>query len=83
MPILKFVWKWILVCQKTLSDISNNLVNNIVNIGLLSNNNYVDNNVDIDAKAKSNLDENMTGNNNNDLFKKHSMINIEKLFQQG
>lgn len=46
---------------------------------LLGDNNlkYIDNNIDMDVKAKSNLDEDMTGGN---LHKKNSGINIENLF---
>lgn len=39
---------------------------------------YIDNNIDIDIKVKSNSNKDMTNNN---LFEKNSRINIKDLFQ--
>lgn len=81
MLILKLGQQWSLVCQKTLPDISNNLVGNTADADLLDDNNYADGNIDKDAKAKSNPDKNMTGKDNNDFCKKDPVTNIEELFQ--
>ena len=40
---------------------------------------YIDSNINMDTKAKSNPDEDMTDKN---LLKENSRINIEDLFQQ-
>ena len=64
---------------------SNNLLgndllsNDLLGNDLLGDNSfaYIDSNIDMDTKAKSNSDEDMTGNN---LLKENSGINIEDLF---
>ena len=60
---------------------SDNLLgNNLLGDDLLDDNSplYINNNIDINTKATSNPDEDMTSNN---LLKKNSRINIEDLFQ--
>lgn len=82
MPILTPNWQWSLVYQKTLLVTSNNLINEIVYASLLDDKNYANNNIDINTKVKSNLDNNTTGKNNNIFCKNDFTIYIEKLFQQ-
>ena len=41
--------------QKAFSDTSENSVGDTANTGLIGDNNYADGNIDIDAKAKSNI----------------------------
>ncbi len=63
-------------------DASNNsLGDDLLNDDLLSDDSptYIDSDIDMDTKAKSNLDEDMTGNK---VLKKNSGINIKDLFQQ-
>lgn len=65
---------------KVFSDTSDNSISDIADADLLSDDNYADSNIDIDAKAKSNSDENITGKSNDDLCKKNPVTNTEKLF---
>lgn len=81
MPIFKPVRRRSVACQKALSDTSNNLVGDTANAGLLGYDDYADGNIDMDVKAKSNPDKNMTGKNDDNLCKDDSVINIEELFQ--
>ena len=55
-------------------DISNNLVGDNAESGLLSNNNAVDGNTNMDTKAKSNPDNNMTSKDDNDFCKDNFII---------
>lgn len=70
-----------LACQKIFLDIFDNLVSNNINANLLSDNNFVNGNINIDTKIKSNLDENMTAKHNKDFCENDSVTNIEELFQ--
>ena len=81
-PILTFNHRQSLACQKTFSDISNNLLDDNTKSGLLGDDNAIDGDVDMDTKAKSNLDDNKTGKNDKDFYKNDPIINIEDLFQQ-
>lgn len=67
--------------QKSISKYSNNLIDESAGGNLLGNNNlaYINSDIHINTKVKSNLDENMTGDN---LHKKYSEMNIKNLFQQ-
>ena len=79
-PILTLGWQWRLAHKKILSDIFDNSVGGTADAGLLDDNNYVDSNINRNAEAKSNLDENMTGKDNDDFCKKDPKTNIEELF---
>lgn len=68
--------------RKIFSDTSNNLIGNNAESGSLSDDNSVDGNVDIDTEMKSNLDDNMTGKNDDDFCKDDLIFNIKDLFQQ-
>ena len=81
MSILTFNQQRSLVCQKTFLDTSNNLLGDNAESGLLGDNNAVDDNIDMDTKAKLNLDYNMTSKNDKNFCKNDPMINIEDLFQ--
>lgn len=81
MPILTPSQWQSLARQKTFSNTFNNSIGDTTDAGLLSDNNYTNGNIDMDAKAKSNLDENMTSKDDDDFCKKNFKINIEKLFQ--
>ena len=62
--------------------LSNNLLsNNLLSDNLLGDNNpaHIDSNINMDTKAKSNLNKDMIGNN---LLEENSGINVENLFQQ-
>lgn len=71
-----------MACQKAFLNTFDNSVSDIADAGLLSDDNYIDDNVDMDTKAKSNLDENMTSKNDDDLCKNNPVTNIKELFQQ-
>ena len=62
--------------------LGNNLLgNNLLGNNLLGNNSpaHIDSNTNMDTKAKSNPNEDMTGNN---FLEKNSEINIKNLFQK-
>lgn len=82
MPILTLSQQQSVTHQKVLSNTSDNLISGIANTSLLGDNNYTDKDSDLDAKAMSNLNKNITGKNNDDLCKKNLVTNIEELFQQ-
>lgn len=71
-----------MTCQKALLITSDYFVSDIADASLLGNNNYKDNNVDINSKANSNSDENMTGKNDDNFFQGDFVTHIEELFQQ-
>lgn len=67
--------------QNTMLDTSDNLVGDNINAGLLSDNDLSHGNINMDTKAKSNLDENITDKDNmNELCKDDLGITIENLF---
>lgn len=82
MPILTLNQRRSLACWKTFLDTSNNLLGDNAESDLLSDNNAIDSNVNMDIEAKSNPDNNITGKNYEDFCKNDSMINIEVLFHQ-
>ncbi|MCJ1348829.1 hypothetical protein MMC31_007062 [Peltigera leucophlebia] len=68
--------------RQTFSDTSDDLEGDNAKSGLLGDDNAVDGDVDIDTKAKSNPDDNMTGKDDDDFREDDPIINIENLFQQ-
>ncbi|MCJ1346288.1 hypothetical protein MMC31_004503 [Peltigera leucophlebia] len=68
--------------RQTFSDTSDDLKSDNAESGSLGNNNAVDDDVDMDTEAKSNLDDNMTDKDDNDFREDDPIINIEDLFQQ-
>lgn len=68
-----------MIYQKLIIEYSDDLIKGCVDDNLLGNNNfaYVNNNINMDNKAKSNFHEEITGNNS---YMKNFKINIEDLF---
>ena len=66
--------------QKVLSDTSDSSVSDTADASVLGDDNYADSDVDMNAEAKSNPDEYMTGKNNDDLRDEDYVTNIEELF---
>lgn len=81
-PILKPGRRRSLARQKALSDTSDNSVGDTADAGVLGDDDYADGDVDMDAEAKSNPDEYMTGKDDDDLRDEDPVTNIEELFQQ-
>lgn len=82
MPILSFNQQQSLAYQKPFLNISNNLVGNNSKSSLLNDDNIVNNNIDMDTKAKPNPNDNMTGKNYNNFYKDGLLISIETCFSK-
>lgn len=69
-----------MIHQESIIKDSDDLIEEVIYDNLLNNDNpiHIDNDINIDTKKKSNLDQVTTGDN---LHKKNSKMNIKDLFQ--